>query len=53
MGIGLGGFNLKKRKARVLDAKWKNDEAETTTANALSAPIASLGEGKGDGKMVW
>ncbi|KAL0404242.1 UNVERIFIED_CONTAM: hypothetical protein Sradi_2065000 [Sesamum radiatum] len=52
MGIGLGGFDLKRRKARVPDAKWKNDEAETATANALSAPGASLGEGKGDGKMV-
>ncbi|KAL0295013.1 UNVERIFIED_CONTAM: hypothetical protein Sradi_6856100, partial [Sesamum radiatum] len=30
----------------------KNDEAETATANALSAPVASLGEGKGSGRMV-
>ncbi|KAL0420847.1 UNVERIFIED_CONTAM: hypothetical protein Slati_3107600 [Sesamum latifolium] len=30
----------------------KNDEAESATANALSAPVASLGEGKRDGKMV-
>ncbi|KAL0463619.1 UNVERIFIED_CONTAM: hypothetical protein Slati_0249500 [Sesamum latifolium] len=30
----------------------KNDEAEMATANALSAPVASLGEGKGNRRMV-
>ncbi|KAL0345596.1 UNVERIFIED_CONTAM: hypothetical protein Sradi_4390900 [Sesamum radiatum] len=50
MGIGLGGFDLKRRKARAGRQMRKNDEAETATANALSAPVASLGEGKGDGK---
>ncbi|KAL0298818.1 UNVERIFIED_CONTAM: hypothetical protein Sradi_6541600 [Sesamum radiatum] len=29
-----------------------NDEAELGTANALSAPIASLDKGKGNGKMI-
>ncbi|KAL0439269.1 UNVERIFIED_CONTAM: hypothetical protein Slati_2409900 [Sesamum latifolium] len=35
--------------------RWmrKSDEAESATANALSAPVASLGEGKGNGKIVW
>ncbi|KAL0420490.1 UNVERIFIED_CONTAM: hypothetical protein Slati_3071900 [Sesamum latifolium] len=46
MGTGLGGFDLKWRKARMLD------EAESAAANALSAPVASLGEGKENGKMV-
>ncbi|KAL0455288.1 UNVERIFIED_CONTAM: hypothetical protein Slati_0868000 [Sesamum latifolium] len=32
--------------------KRKNDGAESVTASALRAPIASLGEGKGNGKMV-
>ncbi|KAL0394366.1 UNVERIFIED_CONTAM: hypothetical protein Slati_4402800 [Sesamum latifolium] len=34
--------------------RWmrKSDEAETATANALSAPIAWLGEGKRNGRMV-
>ncbi|KAL0444975.1 UNVERIFIED_CONTAM: hypothetical protein Slati_2220200 [Sesamum latifolium] len=51
MGIRLGGFDLKRRKARVPDEK--SDEAESAAANALSAPVASLGEGKENGKMVW
>ncbi|KAL0287200.1 UNVERIFIED_CONTAM: hypothetical protein Sradi_7129200 [Sesamum radiatum] len=34
--------------------RWmkKNDEAESAAANTLSAPVASLGEGKGNGKMI-
>ncbi|KAL0451307.1 UNVERIFIED_CONTAM: hypothetical protein Slati_1108800 [Sesamum latifolium] len=53
MGIGLGGFDLKKAKGRGAGC-WmrKNDEEESAAANALSTPIASLGEGKGNGKMV-
>ncbi|KAL0402065.1 UNVERIFIED_CONTAM: hypothetical protein Slati_4236400 [Sesamum latifolium] len=30
----------------------KNDEAETTAADDLSTPVASLDDGKGNGKMV-
>ncbi|KAL0445511.1 UNVERIFIED_CONTAM: hypothetical protein Slati_1679000 [Sesamum latifolium] len=42
-------------KAKGKDAgRWmrKNDEAETAAAGALSAPVASLGEGKENEKMV-
>ncbi|KAL0439776.1 UNVERIFIED_CONTAM: hypothetical protein Slati_2460600 [Sesamum latifolium] len=53
MGIGLGGFDPKKAKGKDAES-WmrKNDEVESATVSALSAPIASLGEGKGNVKMV-
>ncbi|KAL0462904.1 UNVERIFIED_CONTAM: hypothetical protein Slati_0178000 [Sesamum latifolium] len=53
MGIGLGGFRPQEAKGKGV-GRWmrKNDEAESATANALSAPVASLGEGKGNEKMV-
>ncbi|KAL0413389.1 UNVERIFIED_CONTAM: hypothetical protein Sradi_1540600 [Sesamum radiatum] len=53
MGIGLGGFRPQEAKGRGA-GRWmrKNNEAESATANSLSTPVALLGEGRGDGKMV-
>ncbi|KAL0453687.1 UNVERIFIED_CONTAM: hypothetical protein Slati_1346800 [Sesamum latifolium] len=52
MDNGLGGFDLKRQRQGCRCWMRKNDEAETAAANALSAPVALLGEGKGNGKMV-
>ncbi|KAL0445739.1 UNVERIFIED_CONTAM: hypothetical protein Slati_1701800 [Sesamum latifolium] len=47
MAIRLGGFNLEEAKGKDAERRMrKNDEVETTAASALSAPIASLGQGK-------
>ncbi|KAL0416336.1 UNVERIFIED_CONTAM: hypothetical protein Slati_3465500 [Sesamum latifolium] len=51
MGIG----RLRPQEAKGKGARrWmrKNNEAESAIANTLSCPVASLGEGKGNGKMV-
>ncbi|KAL0444509.1 UNVERIFIED_CONTAM: hypothetical protein Slati_2173600 [Sesamum latifolium] len=53
MDIGLGGFRPQEAKGKGA-GRWmrKNDEAESATANTLSTPVASLGEGKENGKIV-
>ncbi|KAL0345951.1 UNVERIFIED_CONTAM: hypothetical protein Sradi_4426400 [Sesamum radiatum] len=54
MGIGSGGFDLKRRAKGKDVGCWmrKNDEAEMAVASTLSAPVASLDEGKENEKMV-
>ncbi|KAL0462771.1 UNVERIFIED_CONTAM: hypothetical protein Slati_0164700 [Sesamum latifolium] len=49
----VGGFRPQVAKGKGAE-RWirKSDEGESATAN-LSAPVASLGEGKGNGKIVW
>ncbi|KAL0416586.1 UNVERIFIED_CONTAM: hypothetical protein Slati_3490500 [Sesamum latifolium] len=53
MGIRLGDLRPQEAKGKGAGC-WmrKSDEAELATANTLSAPVASLGEGKGNEKMV-